>query len=261
MKTEALIIMRDEARAGLFPFQDERLIDGKLIKTNFYTEVLGFHSYLQAVFWELENNSIDFNAEVTAKYAGHAIDILIEARDQVNKSFHKDEEYNNEVRQIAMQDFIYEPSLEYTAADSLSEVEIKYPIKETALYINKICQWGIKCLQRYIAEPGAEIELPELDTIYEKLLLLEYSGVYEQIYNICGQNKKRTADLIALITGEKPGPIRVISSHLGTPHIKSRVSPYTISAIDKTIALLIKFRLDPIKLVKISEKIHSEIKK
>lgn len=131
-----------------------------------------------------------------------------------------------------------------------------YTVTDVQQFLHNVFFSIDSAIDKEFPEPGADMELSELNTVYEMLLLLRHSGVYEQIYNICGKNKARTAALIAAITGEKEGSIRTISTHFETPHIKSNSSPYTKPAVDKIITLLIKLGLDATELIKISEKMH-----
>lgn len=180
MKTQALFELRNHAETNLWPFPDRmRHVDSS--EFDFNTEVEIFHTNLQIVFRELTDNIIEYSKEDARKYAGHVIEILHGAREQVNQFFRSDtpgnNDYNKKVLQIEAEGVKEEPELGLTPADSIYEDKLEYPAEAVALYVNKICLWGISLFQLYTAnenEPTTEKAPVKLNFVCQN----------KQVYNI-----------------------------------------------------------------------------
>lgn len=238
MQTEALTSVKNllaEIYIMCAAQKDNKSIDHDLIfKLN---ELL---IQIDPILWEAEHNNRELEATGFSRYRSDLVRV-----------------FNNYLQSI---DGLF-PGLQVTAAELMPggpdgfNIHQDYTVADVQQFLHDVFSHIDSVIDKEFSGQGTEIELPEFNTINEKLLLLKHTGIYEQIKTVCGNNKKRMSELIGAITGEKPGSIRTISSHLDTPHIRSRMSPYTMPSIDKTIILLTRLKLDITELVKISEKI------
>lgn len=256
MKNKALTELRDHAEKKLWPFPDRmRWLDGANV--DFHTEAFIFYMNAELAFRELQDNiAAVCTKDEESKYAVTAIRYLQNARSQVNQFFEKDRpeynEYNKVLQQIEAEGVSETPGSGLTPEVSISKDKLEYPVEAVALYVNKISLWAEQLFSGAVAAPAEpeQIELQDVQTINEKLLLLKYTGVFEFIETSCG-NKKKTAAVIAAIIGEKTDSIRVISTHLDTPHKKNRLSPYTAKAVANVLMILRNLEFNTDELEKI----------
>lgn len=247
METQALINLLTEARAGLFPFIAKRIDEnGDEYETDFCTEVFCFHSNLLSVFQELEknaiNNSIIFNSEVAGNYGIQATKILSQVRDQLRNFFHEDNEYQTQVRQIESENITEEPFLESATAVSISEKIMEYPVKEVAIYANRVCQWGVLLLQRYTTEQGVSgSTYPVATSDYDipaktvQVLLMYYTGIFGHLVTMYKSNYTKVSEAMAAIVGGNPRTINRVFNFISNKNSQHRNNPYTNKEIVETL--------------------------
>ena len=132
------------------------------------------------------------------------------------------------------------------------KLEEDYPLYEVGILIHKLFSTVEVFFLNEYAEPLPEIEINKLNTINEKLLLLKYTGIYEQLKLKFGDNGTRIAKLINIIIGhDNAGSIRVILSCFNEEQKGSRLSPYTVPAISSAITILNQLKIDTTELNKI----------
>lgn len=252
MKNKALVELRNHAEGKLWPFPDRmRHLQGT--DTDFYTESFIFYTNIELAFRELQDNIAAICTEDEARrYAKNILDILRYAKDQVNQYFVRDtpaaNDYNNRLQQIEAAGVSESPESGLTPADSISEDKLEYPAEAVALYVNKICLWGEYLFTTEFIEPATEperLELKEVNTINEKLLLLKYTGAYELLKSVCAGNVQRTAALVAALTGEQASSTRTKITYLDIAHAGKESSPYNkIHSFENVLTSLRKLRID-----------------
>lgn len=247
MKSEALTELLDHIEDKLWPFPD-RTHHLQGTDTDFNVESFTFYLNVELAFRELQRNraAICTKDEINT-YASLAIEYLRKARRQVNQYFDDDNEYNKKLQQIEAEGVSESPALGLTPADSISENKLEYPAEPLALYVNKICLWGEQLFNGVVAAPAEpeRLEIRDIETINEKLLLLKYTGVYELLKSICGGNVVRASVLIAAIIGEQANSTRTKITYLDIAHAGKESSPYyKIHSLENVLASLRKLRID-----------------
>lgn len=178
METQALLKLRNHAEGKLWPFPD-RMQHLQGTETDFYTESFIFYTNIELAFRELQDNIAAICTKDEAiRYADNAIEYLQNASYQVNQFFVKaDSDYNNKLQQIEAEGVSESPASGLTPVDSISEYKLEYPAEAVALYVNKICLWGISLFQQYSA---SENEPPTGRTPVK----LKFVCQNKQVYNI-----------------------------------------------------------------------------
>lgn len=128
------------------------------------------------------------------------------------------------------------------------DINNDYTVTNVQQFLHDCFYYLDGAIDREFSEPGTDIELPELNTINEKLLLLKYTGLYEQVKTICDNNKKRMSELIGAITGLNARAVQVSINYIDTPGVKNKNNPYTPPAIEKITNTLTHLNIDPSQL-------------
>lgn len=248
MKTQALFELRDHAEGKLWPFPD-RMQHLQGTDTDFNTESFTLYFNIDLAFRELQDNIAAIcTKDEASRYASNVIEYLRKARYQVNQYFTGDSEYNKKLQQIETEGVSESPGSGLTPADSISGDKLEYPAEAVALYVNKICLWGEHLFTTEFIKPATEperLELKEVNTINEKLLLLKYTGAYELLKSICAGNVQRTAALIAALTGEQASSTRTKITYLDIAHAGKESSPYNkLHSFENVLTSLRKLRID-----------------
>lgn len=249
MKTDALIEMRNHAEANLWPFPD-RMQHLDTSEFDFNTEVSMFETNLAIVFRELKDNIIECPKEDAQKYAGHAIEILQEAREQVNQFFTSDIDYNKKLQQIEAEGVSEEPDLGLTPADSISADKLEFPVDAIALYLNKICIWGLNILQTRFSDGTQKLDegifVPGMAASSKgRLLLLKHTGLYKYfLEKYQGKTQKKLAETIGALIGSGTANVIKSLSLIDQPLKSDKNSPYSEDAILFSIAQLEKMGED-----------------
>lgn len=226
---------------------------------DFNTAVHLFESHLSAAWFEMEENGEDFSKEVEERYAQKVIKYISEGREQVNQFFRHDtpeeREYNYNLQQMEAEGVAEDPMPPAYNPEGYSPIEL-------ALYLNKVCLWWQRQFNAHVpCHEGAEIKPVELESINAKLLVLKQTKIYDFILEaVCKNDKTRAAKLIAVITGEKIGSVRVAAAYLATSHIPAKGSPYTNPAMQNALACLAELSIDRKDLEEIYSKKNSRKK-
>jgi hypothetical protein len=267
MKTQALHELRNHAETNLWPFPDRiRHLDAS--EFDFNTEVDIFHTNLLIVFRELNDNIIEHSKDDARKYAGHVIDILQKARDQVNQFFKADSpvnnDYNKKLQQIEAKGVTEDPESGLTPADSISETKLEFPPEALALYLNKICLWALNILQSRFLDRGESPDMgagPVMSASSKgRLLLLKYTGLYKHfLERYHGKTQKKLAETIGAIIGSGTATVIKSLSLIDQPFHPDKNNPYSQDAISFAISHMEKLNEDVGELLKIyTKKFESE---
>lgn len=124
------------------------------------------------------------------------------------------------------------------------DIHNDYKVTDVQQVLHDVFFYIDSVIDKEFPEPGADMDLPELATINEKLLLLKYTGIYEQIKTTCGNNKKRMSELIGAITGQNAKAIQVTLNYIDTPYIVNKNNPFSSQAINKVMVTLLQLNID-----------------
>lgn len=119
-----------------------------------------------------------------------------------------------------------------------------YPVVQVQQFLHDVFSYIDSVIDKEFSEQGTDIDLPELNTINEKLLLLKYTGIYEQIKTTCSNNKKRMSELIGAITGQNAKAIQVTLNYIDTPYVINKNNPFSSQAINKVMVTLLQLNID-----------------
>lgn len=133
---------------------------------------------------------------------------------------------------------------ELTCGPDAFNIHQEYTVADVQQFLHDVFFYIDSTIDKEFPEPGIDIDMPELATINEKLLLLKYTGIYEQIKTVCGNNKKRMSELIGAITGQNAKAIQVTLNYIDTPYVINKNNPFSSQAINKVMVTLLQLNID-----------------